>query len=127
MLWARIMLAGLSFQDVGEDTRSGNTIYCGRTAQVPTMRYSGNAPGSHCRGLGLVPGQSVRMCEDKTSLQNVFRRVFRFSTTGTGKTPTMLRTRSHRYRYTSQKDEQTKPGGTIQPKLCSFRNTNLSL
>jgi len=87
---------------------------------VPTIRYSGNAPASHCGGLGLVPGQSVRMCEDETSLQQVFRRVFRFSRTGTRKTPTMLRTRFHLYRHTSERDKQTKPGGQ-STKITLFR------
>ena len=73
------------------------------------MRYGGNAPASHCGGLGLVPGQSVTMCTDEIAF-HIFRRVFRFSPISTRKTPTMIRTRFHLYRYISQEDEQTKPG-----------------
>ena len=72
------------------------------------MRYGGNVPASHCRGLGLVPGQSVRMCADEIALQQILRRVFRIYPITTRKTPTILRTRFHLYMNTSQK-EQTKP------------------
>jgi hypothetical protein len=74
------------------------------------MGNGGKAPASHCGGLGLVPGQSVRDVCRRNRITADFPTsisVFYYQYLGT---PPIFRTRCHPYSYTLQKDEQTKPG-----------------
>jgi len=74
------------------------------------MRHGGNAPPSHSRGLGLVPGQSVRMCADEIALQQIFGRIFRFPPISTRKTPATAPYSFSSLQVHLTKDEKTKPG-----------------